>query len=181
VNKSSIVHPAPSSQTGNSVNGRKPFISGAFDDFGLKPSQFRVVCRVARRGDCYESIPNMAAGCRLAVKTIKTVLKYLVSHNVLSKEKRPGLTCIYRVNSPGVWQGEPSPKYTLGGKQPDTQPQRHPNHPAQKTPYKGNPIKGKPVFAKRGKPGPGEMAYVKALENGASQKLLDQMCEPQKR
>ena len=118
------------------------------DDAKLTPAQFRIVCRVSRRGVCNESIQNMAKGCRLAVKTTKTVLPFLVSAKVLSKEKRTGQTSIYKVNPADQWQINPSPKGTLGQKTPQVakrpipMAKAHPGHQAQKEPHKGNPTKG---------------------------------------
>jgi hypothetical protein len=128
-----------------------PFIPSKLDDAGLTPAQFRIVCRVSRRGSCHESIPNLAKGCRLAITTVKAVLPFLVSINVLFKEKRPGQTSIYKVKPPGEWQMQPRPKdYPAQkaprvAKQPVTQSTGHPNHPAQKTPHKGTPDKAIPL------------------------------------
>lgn len=126
------------------VNERKPFIPSTLDDFGFTAAQFRSVCRVARRGDCYESIPKMAAGCRLDIKTMKTVIRTLTSCGVLEKEPRQGRTSIFRLAPFAQWQ-QPSPKDTRGAKRPATQPKPHPSHPAQKTPHKGSPIEGSPI------------------------------------
>ena len=124
-----------------------PFIPRQMDDAGLTPAQFRLVCRVARRGVCTESIPKIAAGCRLAVGTVKKVLPFLVASNVLAKEKRSGQTSVLKVIPPGEWQVEPRPKGNLGKKatqhpiQTDTEANSHPSHSDQKTAHKGNPIK----------------------------------------
>ena len=128
-----------------------PFIPIPMDDAGLTPAQFRIVCRVSRRGSCFESIEHMGKGCRLAVNTVKKVLPFLVSCNVLSKEKRTGQTSIYRVKSPSQWRIEPRPKDTPAQKttgdvkQPIPQARRHPSHPAQKAPHKDSPIKVLPL------------------------------------
>ena len=128
-----------------------PFIPRQMDDAGLTPAQFRIVCRVSRRGACSESVGNMAKGCRLAVNTVKKVLPFLVSSNVLSKEKRTGQTSIFRIKSPAQWRIEPSPKdtpapkTTKGVKWAIPQTKGHPSHLAQKTPHKGSPIKAIPL------------------------------------
>jgi len=133
------------------VNEQRPFIPRQMDEAGLTPAQFRVVCRVARRGDCIESIPNIAAGCRLAIGTVKKVLPFLVANNVLAKEKRTGQTSIFKVNPPVKWQVAPRPKDNLGQKksqhpkQTDTKANSQPSHPAQTTAHKGNPLEGNPV------------------------------------
>ena len=134
-----------------SPSGNLPFIPRQMDDAGLTPAQFRIVCRVSRRGVCSESIENMAKGCRLAVNTIKAALPFLVLRNVLSKEKRTGQTSIYRVKPPDQWRIEPSPKDTPAQKTakvvklPTPSTKRHPSHLAQKTPHKGSPLKGIPL------------------------------------
>lgn len=129
------------------VNEKRPFIPSALDDFGFTPAQFRIVCRVARRGDCFESIPNMAAGCRLAVKTVKAVIHTLTNRGVFEKQSRPGRTSIFKLAHFAQWR-QPSPKETLGVERPDTQPKQHPSHPTQTTPHKGNPIEGDPMKGK---------------------------------
>lgn len=128
-----------------------PFIPRQMDDAGLTPAQFRLVCRVARRGVCTESIPKIAAGCRLAIGTVKKVLPFLVASNVLAKEKRSGQTSVFKVIPPEEWQVEPRPKGNLGQKtaqhpkQTDTEANSHPSHSDQKTAHKGNPIKAIPT------------------------------------
>lgn len=126
------------------MNETKPFIPSTFDDFGFTPAQYRVACRVTRRGDCFESIPNMAAGCKLAVKTVKAAVRTLTNSGVFEKQSRPGRTSIFKLAPFAQWQ-RPSPKETLGVRRPDTQAKRHPSGPTQKTPHKGNPIKVNPI------------------------------------
>jgi hypothetical protein len=65
-------------------------------DFGLSAHEFRVVCRVARRGNCFESIPNMAKGCRMNVRTFRAALKTVVSFGIVRREHKPGAT--YRLS-----------------------------------------------------------------------------------
>lgn len=128
-----------------------PFIPSKLDDAGLTPAQFRIVCRVSRRGSCHESIPNIAKGCRLAITTVKTVLPFLVSRRVLSKEKRPGQTSIYKINPPGEWEIEPRPnkhpaqKTPRVGKQPPPQTKGNPSNLDQTATHKGNPYKAIPL------------------------------------
>ena len=126
------------------MNEKTPFIPATLDDFGFTPAQFRIVCRVARRGNCYESIPKMAAGCRLEIKTVKTALRTLTNSGVFEKQSRQGQTSILKLAPFAQWQ-QPSPKGTPGAKRPDTQPKWHPTHPTQKAPHKGNPIEGSPI------------------------------------
>ncbi len=58
-------------------------IPAALDDRGLLSTTFRVYTRLARRangfkGECFESIPHMAEGCRLTVPTVKAAIKLLL-------------------------------------------------------------------------------------------------------
>lgn len=223
------------------MNERKPFIPSWLDDFGFTAAQFRILCRVARRGDCFESIPKMAAGCRLSVKTVKAVIRTLTSCGVFEKQPRQGQTSIFKLAPFSQWQ-QPSPKGTPGVNWPATQPKGQPGYPVQNTSHKGNPTEGtsmkgeqlplarkrepwqllrdekalkerleaeresvkpdkamieslrgqlrevkneirnlspaKNDIAKKGTPLSGEVSYKMAEENGASQKLLDNMTAP---
>lgn len=128
-----------------------PFIPRQMDDAGLTPAQFRIVCRVSRRGVCNESIASIAKGCRLDRKTVKTALPLLVLRCVLAKEKRPGQTSIYTVKPPATWQIEPSPNATPAqmttqvAKRTTTKPKSPPDHLAQMPPHKGSPSEGNPI------------------------------------
>jgi hypothetical protein len=153
VKKLSPVKLALSSQTGNPVNQKRPFIPSTLDDFGFTSAQFRIVCRVARRGDCFEAIPKMAIGCRLSIKTVKATIRTLTNSGVFEKQPRQGQTSILRLAPFSHWR-QPSPKDTPGVICPDTQPKGYPSHPAQKTPYKGNPSEGDPMKGERSSPAP---------------------------
>lgn len=166
------------------MSERKPFIPRFLDDFGFTPAEFRIVCRISRRGDCFESIPNIAAGCKLSVKTVKAVIPALTNRGVLVKVSRRGRTSIFRLAPARQWQG-PGAKETPGSKG-----KRDPRYPAQSAPHEGSPSKGTStkgslapdgvarVIGTKGTPLPGEKAYVKALEAGAPEKQLDQLAEP---
>ncbi len=80
------------------TNPNAIFIHAAVDDAGLTPAQFRVLCHVGRRGECFESVGNMAARCRLHADTVRRSLKELVRLGWLSRQLRPGTTNIYEVN-----------------------------------------------------------------------------------
>jgi len=143
--------PNPSATNLKPMGKTRPFIPRQMDEAGLTPAQFRVACRVARRGLCNESIARIAKGCQLAVKTVKAVLVALVARNVLSKQTRYGHTSVYQVKAVENWQPKPSPKDYLAQtapqavEQPSPQPKRHPNHLAQTAPHKGNPFKVIPL------------------------------------
>ena len=166
------------------MSERKPFIPRALDDFGFTPAEFRIVCRISRRGDCWESIPKIAKGCKLSVKTVKAVIPALINWGVLVKVPRPGRTSILRLAPSRQWQ-RPRAKET-----PGSWGKADPGYPAQSAPHEGSPSKGGPtkgslgpdavtrVKGSKGSPLPGEKAYVKALEAGAPEEHLDKLAEP---
>jgi hypothetical protein len=86
------------------------FIPAALDDLGLTASEFRVACRIARRGRCTESVPNMAAGCRLHPDTVQACLKNLVRLGVISKTERAGASSIYAMTATAEWPSTPPGK-----------------------------------------------------------------------
>ena len=82
------------------TNMTKPnaiFIHAAVDDANLTPAQFRVLCHVGRRGECYEAVANMATHCRLHADTVRKALKELVQLGWLHRQRRTGTTSIYEV------------------------------------------------------------------------------------
>lgn len=123
------------------VNG--PFIPAWLDDAGLTTAEFRVVCRIARRGRCFESLTSMAQGCRMRRPTIQRAIKRLLASCIVVAEKRTGKTTVYCL--------APSPKGALGlgETQPKTgtrsQPERGTTHPSQKEHYKVSPSEGAPL------------------------------------
>ena len=91
-----------------------PFVPAGLDDAGLSAAEFRVFCRIARRSDsgrrfCWESIPNLAAGCRLKDKTVRSVLKRLVSIGMVRIDSRPGQCSVITPIASEHWR-HPSPK-----------------------------------------------------------------------
>jgi hypothetical protein len=124
------------------------FIHSVLDDYGLSLAEFRLVSHVSRRGNCYESIPNIARVCRMDPKTAKRCIKTIVGFKILSREFRKGRTSILKMRPMADWL--PGPKDTPSQttpeevEGPDTPPKRHPDHPGQKTPHKGNPSEVNP-------------------------------------
>jgi len=57
------------------------FIGSAFDDAGLDPFEFRVLCHIARCTDesrrCFESIKTIAEHCRFGERRVHMALKTL--------------------------------------------------------------------------------------------------------
>lgn len=93
---------APSPSTTSS------FIHSSLDDSGLDTSAFRVLCRIIRRGDCVESVDNMALGCRLHPDTVWDSLKRLIDHGMVSRIPRPGRPTLYRVTPDSEWKSAPT-------------------------------------------------------------------------
>jgi len=79
------------------------FIHSRLDEYGLSSVEFRLYCRVARCGDCWQTVETIAAGCRVGVKTVRSGLKFLVGRGLLSKEPRIGTTQIYRCTPFDAW------------------------------------------------------------------------------
>lgn len=67
------------------------------DDAELRPAVFRVLCRIARRGNCFESLESMATGCRIRRPTVQAALQELIMKDLIIYETRPGKTTIYRL------------------------------------------------------------------------------------
>ena len=53
---------------------RHLYVGSAIDDAGLSPAQFRILCRVARRGICWESISNMSKSLKIGLRQIRQAL-----------------------------------------------------------------------------------------------------------
>jgi len=131
---------------------RTPFVPAWLDDAGLSASEFRVLCRVARRGDCTESGPNIAKGCKLHPDTAWDALKSLEAQGLITKEKRHGKTGVFRVQPPtvapsgigGVAESEGHPLKPGG-----TQRKEGGTHLAESEGHKGSPIKVLPKGGKR--------------------------------
>ena len=91
------------------------FIPACLDDAGLKPRDFRVFCHVSRCGEkngCYQELDTIAEACRMHRQTVQASLKFLVAAGFIVKEKRPGTTCVYRVNKAATYTKKPASPYT---------------------------------------------------------------------
>lgn len=125
------------------------FIHSVLDDYGLTQAQFRVFCRIARRGECNESAPNIARGCKMNQDTVWDAISFLEAHCLITRKHRPGHTSILTINPVSQWA-------TPGGKQGVTEKRGHPRnsatgypktgdtHPAENEGHKGNPSEGNP-------------------------------------
>jgi len=128
----------------------KPFIPASLDDLPLTPNQFRIVCHIARRGDCYESVPNMAKHCGISPNTIWSILKHLEACKIIVRARRPGQTSLFAITDEAEWM-PPTPIQTVPTKTVHHPPPELVCHPPQSSGHKGNPIKAIPL---RGDPAP---------------------------
>jgi len=89
------------------------FISAQLDEARLSAAQFRVYGHVARRSasglGCFESVPNMAAVCRLDADTVRRALHALTVGRLLHAVPRPGQTTLYQPALPAFWERRPAP------------------------------------------------------------------------
>ncbi len=71
---------------------RRPFNPSEIDDYGLTPNEFRVYYHILRRASgergCFEAMQAMAERCLLNIKTLRRILKVLVSANVVTCENQ---------------------------------------------------------------------------------------------
>lgn len=79
------------------------FISAKLDDYGLTADEFRVLCRIARRGDCTEGVKGMAEGCLLSERQVRYARRVLLACGFISEETRIGYTSILRCCVPAKW------------------------------------------------------------------------------
>lgn len=123
--------------------GSLPFIPGWLDDLKLPATAFRIYCRICRRGDCYESLPHMAAGCRMRDPTARRALAKLQAANLITKQSRAGLTCVYRPVPRSKKAGDNAA--TPSKRSITSRPKRGTTHPNQKEQYEGSPSEGSPI------------------------------------
>ncbi|MFN6498110.1 MAG: helix-turn-helix domain-containing protein [Nostoc sp. DedQUE01] len=93
----------------NELNNRSDFgvfIPGFFNDYPLEPSEFRLYAHIQRRAGtigCFESIPNMAKHCYMALKTAKNAIKLLLAAGMIEIQERLGTTNIYTLTPNSCW------------------------------------------------------------------------------
>lgn len=138
------------------------FIHSAIDDLGLDPYEFRIYSRLVRRagkrGVAYESVSNMAIGCRMGERKARLALRELEARGLVIRHERPGETTEYVITHQRHWK-KPSPApHAAPTPAPDAAPDpgtqcRPPRHHMPGTPApgaaKGNPLK---VIPLRNKP-----------------------------
>lgn len=74
------------------------------DLYGLDPYEFRLYGHIARRRECFSNLKTMAAICRMSVRQAQYALKNLEALGLITKERRPGKTDLYRVAPRDKWQ-----------------------------------------------------------------------------
>ena len=130
------------------------FIHSRLDDFGLSPQEFRVFCHLARRAGrrtAFPSVCEMARVCRLHPQTVRSALKMLTSHFLLTREGRPGTTAVHRLTPPSQWrplkrvretpsETDPSPSFSGASLAKGMQ-----SHPSETQADEGGTIEGNPV------------------------------------
>lgn len=82
------------------------FAHAALDDLGLRPCEFRIYCRLARRagtGEAWESVGNLAKGCEMSERQTQYALKLLVAAKLVDAETRPGKTTVFTLNPTKQW------------------------------------------------------------------------------
>jgi hypothetical protein len=83
------------------------FITADLDDFGLDLASFRIYARIVRRAGtkegCFESIDNMAKGCRMKRETAYRALKTLLKHNLIKKQPHAGKPSNYYLTPSSEW------------------------------------------------------------------------------
>jgi DNA-binding MarR family transcriptional regulator len=88
------------------------FIHSTLDDLGLSPARFRVYCHLARRantgtageGGAWPAVSEMARVCRLHPQTVRKALRWLAEHQLLTRQRRPGRTAVYRLTAASRWK-----------------------------------------------------------------------------
>lgn len=91
-------------------NQLKTFIPSVLDEYGLKPSVFRVYCHIARRDGgeqgAWASVASIARTCQIHPQTVRKALKFLVTEEFLTRQTRRGATTIYRLTPMYMWQNQ---------------------------------------------------------------------------
>ena len=80
------------------------FVHGAVDDYGFSLAEFRVLCAIARRGECYEGVPRLARRCRINRDTAWAALKVLTACGCIQRQARFGRTTLLRLNPLSQWR-----------------------------------------------------------------------------
>ncbi len=66
------------------------YVGSRIDDADLTPAQFRVLCRIVRRGKCTESISNIAKGTKIGIHQCRRAIRELVQNNWIRRTDKKG-------------------------------------------------------------------------------------------
>ena len=80
------------------------FIHSEMNEFGFTATQFRVLCHISSRGECWQSAHNSARVCRMNEDTFWKAVNILESIEVIKRTKRHGLTSVFTVNPFRLWK-----------------------------------------------------------------------------
>ena len=141
------------------------FIPALLDDYGLTPPEFRIFCRISRRGVCDESVPNMARGCRMNPDTAWKAIKFLCAVGMVKRTPRHGETTVFEITPMSRWA---KPPINRDAPDPATRPlvsgathrKVMGGHPPETEGHKGTPPEGTPFKeSKRASPRSGGMRF----------------------
>lgn len=105
-----------------SDNKRDIYVLHSICEFGLDPYEFRIVCRIARRGEQYpESAAEIAKACLMSRRKVMDVLPLLERARILEKQSRIGQATVYRVRPYDEW-ASPAEFAKLRTNAPDAHP-----------------------------------------------------------
>jgi len=84
------------------------FVHSEVDDYPFDPFEFRAYARLCRRagdtrGEAYESVDNMAEGCRMSARKLRYCLDVLEACGFISCEARKGKPTIIRLLPRKCW------------------------------------------------------------------------------
>lgn len=79
------------------------FIHSILDDYPLNPCEFRLYTRIARRGNCYESIPNMAKSCGMSESVARRALNVLKKCGLIDSINRVGDSAVHWCKKASEW------------------------------------------------------------------------------
>jgi hypothetical protein len=136
------------------------FIPSWLDDSDLTPNEFRIFSTISRRGNCFESVTNMARRIKMHPDTVWDVLNSLEARGCIARTKRPGQTTLFTARHIDLWKsptgkggvteikGCPSkPGDTRPLDSVDTHPKIRGTPPPEAEGCKVNPIEGNPSMS----------------------------------
>jgi hypothetical protein len=129
-------------------SGAALFVHSAVDDAGLSPQEARVLMHIARRGDCYSGVKEMARVCRMNKQTVFGCLRRLTARSLIVKETRRGKPHLYRVAPISAWVDRKEGLTESRGQPADrdaTRPKAGVRGLTESRGHKGNPLEGDPM------------------------------------